>query len=101
MAFLLIPLILIGLVLYVSWPLLREESDPIEEETSELDLARQEKEQAVADLKDVEMDYRMGKLSEEDYARLKEEFEARALVTLEKVESLRQREPSRSRRKKA
>jgi hypothetical protein len=97
MQMLLPPVILIALVLFVAWPLLKDrpETESLEE-ASELDLALEEKESAIANLKDIEMDYRMGKLSEDDYTRLKAEWETTAVGALQKVESLsKQKRPSR------
>lgn len=88
MEFLLSPILLIVLVLFVAWPLL---SDRLETETAnrdELALALEEKEGLIAALKDIEMDFRMGKLSEEDYQTLKDDFEARAVKSLERLENL-------------
>jgi hypothetical protein len=98
MAFLLTPLVLIGLVLYVAWPLLKDKPESAPSEESELEKALDQKEQALSDLKDIEMDFRMGKLSAEDYQRLRQEFEARAIQALERVDSLEKRaKPARRR----
>jgi len=61
------------------------------EEMTELDLALEVKESALANLKDIEMDFRMGKLSQEDYERLKEDWEARAVEAMQNVEALEQK----------
>ncbi len=89
MDMLLPPVIFISLVLFVAWPLLKDEPEQeAPEESSELGLALEEKESAISNLKDIEMDFRMGKLSEDDYMRLKDEWEAAAVKALQKVESL-------------
>ena len=89
MEFLLSPIILIVLVLFVAWPLL---TNKVEAETvvprGEFEVAFEEKESLIASLKDIEMDYRMGKLSEEDYQDLKGEFESRAVKSLQRLETL-------------
>ncbi len=98
MAFLLTPLVLIGLVLYVAWPLLKEDTESAASGDSELEQALEQKEQALADLKDIEMDFRMGKLSEEDYQRLRQEFELRAIRALDRVDALQKKvKPARHR----
>jgi hypothetical protein len=91
MTILLTPVVLIGLVLYVAWPLLKEDSEPVLDEETELEKAVDAKEMALADLKDVEMDFRMGKLSGDDYQKLRQEFEARAVHALERVDGLQQK----------
>lgn len=89
MEMLLPPVVLITLVFFVAWPLLQdkpEQESP--EEASELDSALEKKDTAISNLKDIEMDFRMGKLSDEDYARLKEEWETTAVEALQTVETL-------------
>ena len=89
MEFLIAPLLLIGLVLFVALPVLRESTDSLDiEELTLLDGAIEEKDNAIANLKDIEMDFRMGKLSQEDYDRLRGEWEDRAVNALQKVDSI-------------
>jgi hypothetical protein len=57
----------------------------------------EEKEEAIANLKDIEMDYRMGKLSQGDYENLKLDFEQRAVEVFRRLESVNE---SRKARKK-
>ena len=88
MEFLLSPIILIVLVLFVAWPLLSNKSEVATVRREDLEVALEEKESLIASLKDIEMDYRMGKLSEEDYQDLKAEFESRAVKSLQRLETL-------------
>ncbi|GAB4232324.1 MAG: hypothetical protein Kow00109_04720 [Acidobacteriota bacterium] len=94
------PLLLVGLVLYVAWPFFREETRSWEEDGEAEPLARltAEKEEALENLKDIEMDFRMGKLSEEDYRRLREEWEMKAVAVLEQLDRLKGRGRKSSRR---
>lgn len=85
---LLTPLVLISIVIFIAWPLLKDNKSGSFEKTSLLDSATQEKDSLMTSLKDLEMDFRMGKLSEEDYQTSKPDLEARALKALEHVESL-------------
>lgn len=100
--FLIAPIIMISLVLYVAWPIMQEEieTETEEQERSELEVAIEEKEALVANLKDIEMDYRMSKLSDEDYDRLRSEFESRAVEAIEKVEELEKKSAKSSRKKR-
>ena len=74
------PVLFIGVVLYVAWPLLKENLDPEEElDATELEVVTEAKDLVIANLKDLEMDYRMGKLAPEDYDRLRAGFEQETL----------------------
>ena len=88
MEFLLSPIILITLVLFVAWPLLTNKKEAAAVRRSEVELALEEKEILIGTLKDIEMDYRMGKLSDEDYQHLKDDFESRAVKSLQRLETL-------------
>jgi len=93
MEFLLSPIILITLVLFVAWPLLTNKKEAATVRRSEVELALEEKEIVIATLKDIEMDYRMGKLSDEDYQHLKDDFESRAVKSLQRLETLGKKGP--------
>jgi hypothetical protein len=88
MEFLLSPIILIALVLFVAWPLLTTKKEAATVRRSEFEIALEEKESLIATLKDIEMDYRMGKLSDVDYQHLKDDFESRAVKSLQRLETL-------------
>jgi hypothetical protein len=49
---------------------------------SERDRWERQKRQALAAIKETELDYQMGKLSDEDYGRMRERFEQQALEAL-------------------
>lgn len=101
MEMLIAPSVLIALVMFVAWPLLKEgQPEETVGEPTDLEVAVDEKDAALANLKDVEMDYRMGKLSDEDYQNLKADLELRAVEALEKVDSLGGRKSS-SRKKRS
>ncbi len=89
MALLIAPILFIGAVLYIAYPLLQEEkheSAP-EGELTDQDKALKEKEDIIESLKDIEMDFRMGKLSTQDYQSLKLDFEQRAVEIFQRVQS--------------
>jgi len=90
MGLLIAPILFIGAVLYIAYPLLQEgkkEPAPYDEATDE-EKALQEKEEIIGSLKDIDMDFRMGKLSAEDYQSLKHDFERRAVETFQRIQSL-------------
>lgn len=92
MALLFAPLFFIAVVLYVAWPLFQEGTTSNEDlEPRDLERLEEKKELLVTDLKDVEMDFRMGKLSNEDYERLKGELEHRAIAVLQEIEKAQEK----------
>lgn len=96
MALLFAPLFFIAVVLYVAWPLFQERlAEDGDSESGNLEVLEEKKELLVADLKDVEMDYRMGKLSSEDYERLKGDLEHRAMTVLQEIDKTQKTAPRR------
>ncbi len=84
------PVLFVLVILYVAQPFLM---DVQREERKERRLTRREKATRVKDevfatLKDIEMDYHMGKLSEDDYRNLRAEFEERAIAAFDEVDRL-------------
>ncbi len=90
MALLIAPLLFIGVVLYITYPLLQEEKEESapEDEVTDREKALREKEDIIESLKDIDMDFRMGKLSTQDYQALKRDFEQRAVESFQRVQSL-------------
>jgi len=84
------PILFIGAVLYIAYPLLKEEkNEPApEDETTDREKLLNEKEDVIESLKDIEMDFRMGKLSTLDYQSLKSDFEQRAVNVFQRLQSL-------------
>ena len=94
------PILFIGVVLYVAYPLLWDEAKsepPPEAPRTDRQAILREKEDVVADLKDIEMDYRMGKLTPRDYEDLKSEYEERAVDVFERAEALERKKTRKSR----
>lgn len=94
------PILFIGMVLYVAYPLLwgeaKTEPPPPASPTDRQAILR-EKEDVVANLKDIEMDFRMGKLSSQDYQDLKSEYEERAVEVFEQAEALKRKKTRKTR----
>ena len=91
------PVLFILVILYVAHPFLM---DVQQEQEKERKLTRREKAVRVKNevfttLKDIEMDYHMGKLSEEDYQLLRAEFEERAIAALDDVDRLNRKRASK------
>jgi hypothetical protein len=95
------PILFIGVVLYVAYPLFSEPEEDVREDPRNLDReqALEEKENLVANLKDIEMDYQMGKLSEKDYELLKSDFEGQAVGVFDRLEQLGPKKRSKMKKK--
>ncbi|MFQ5741224.1 MAG: hypothetical protein ACE5JX_19670 [Acidobacteriota bacterium] len=84
-----IPLVLIGAILYTAMPLLQDPRPqdarwpPAEGGWDDL---RGQKAEIIAKLKDLEMDQRMGKLSSRDYQELRAELERQAVTLFRRLE---------------
>ena len=73
--------------LFVAAPLFGAPEPAIAEGTpSERDRWERQKRQALAAIKETELDHQMGKLSDEDYGRMRERFERQALDALAALE---------------
>lgn len=73
--------ILTGVILYLGWPILRSAAARSRERRADVEL-QAGKEEAYAALSDLELDYRMGKISEADYRELRDKYRAEALALL-------------------
>ncbi len=95
------PVLFIGAVLYVAYPLLNDSvgARTQEKKATEQQRVFQQKEEMIEILKDIDMDFRMGKLSQQDYQSLKLDFEQRAVEIFQRLESLEKE--SQSEKKKS
>jgi len=90
MGLLIAPILFIGAVLYIAYPLLKEEKrEPAaEDQRTDQEMVLKEKEDVIETLRDIEMDFRMGKLSTQDYQALKSDFEQQAVEIFQRLQSL-------------
>lgn len=87
-------LIVISVLVFtvIVYPLLKGVQDT-EKKSSVKDQLEQlllQKESSYLDLKELELDYRMGKLSQPDYERLRSKLERASLTLLNQIEQLKQ-----------
>jgi hypothetical protein len=90
MAFLITPIIFVLVIIYVAYPLLL---DAAQEQKKERTLTEEEKvirakDDAMGTLKDIEMDFRMGKLSDSDYQELRVQYESQVVSAFEMLDRL-------------
>jgi hypothetical protein len=93
MTLILAPILFIGLIIYVAYPFLQETAERAVRERRDSDrrTVQKLKDDAITALKDIDMDYRMGKLSDEDYEVLKAQQEERAVDAMKKLEGLKKK----------
>ncbi len=90
-------LIVISVLVFtvIVYPLLKgvqdtEKKSSVKDQLAQLLL---QKESSYLDLKELELDYRMGKLSQQDYERLRSKLERASVVLLKETEQLEQGKP--------
>lgn len=80
-------LIFISAMFFVGYPIFkRQEIKDKRQENKVLDELIHKKETAYIAIKDLEFDYRTGKLSQADYMELKDRYETEALQTLKEID---------------
>ena len=91
------PLLFIAAIVFVAYPFLIDSREAAvrEREMTKEEIALQRKEDLITVLKDIEMDYRMGKLSDQDYRNLKKEHEFKAVEILRSLEKIRRQRANR------
>ena len=97
MELLVAPLLFIAVILFVAYPFLTETKEAATRQlhASEQERLFQQKEDAISALKDIEMDFQMGKLSQLDYENLKARHEQQAVSIFKQIDKLRKVRPSR------
>ena len=82
------PILFIAAIIYVAYPLVSEKIALALADTGDSGQERllNEKDEIISSLKDIEMDYRMGKLSLQDYTQLRVDFERRAADVFKRLD---------------
>lgn len=75
-------------VAYVVWPLVRPEPPPVVVEDDRLSELLGRKDAVLAAIKDLEFDYQVGKLSEEDYERFNQRLRRQAIGLIQQIEEM-------------
>lgn len=75
-------------LVYVVWPLLQPGPAPVVVENDRLTDLVGRKDAVLTAIKELEFDYRMGKLSEEDYQRLDQRLRRQAIGLLQQIEKV-------------
>ncbi len=84
--------ILIGLIVlgFILWPCVgkKEAEEAALPQEKDLHLLLEQKEQTYAAIKELDFDYQMDKLSEEDYQELSREYKQKAVAVLQQIDEL-------------
>ncbi len=75
-------------ILAVAWPLLKKGPTPVLVEDDQLVELLYRKDQVMTSIKDLEFDYRVGKLSEEDYQLYDQRLRRQAVGLLQQIEKV-------------
>jgi len=81
-------LIVAAVLVYIGWPLYRPESAVVTavEEGDDYHKLLYKKDASLMAIKDLEFDYKTGKIDEEDYSELKRSFETNAVEVLKAID---------------
>ncbi len=82
--------VFVAVIIFVAYPFLTDTqvASVKERKATERERVRKKKDDIISNLKDIEMDFQMGKLSRQDYDSLKSEYEQRAVAVFREMESL-------------
>ncbi len=92
MTYIVITIISIGILYYVVYPLRRPKyrfaGIPGDSGDNRISSLQQSKNETLKAIKEIDFEYQMGNLSEEDYESLKADYQDRALQILQKIDQL-------------
>ncbi len=90
MALLVAPLLFVAAILFVASPFLTDtrQASVRERKAVERERLLKKRDDILSNLKDIEMDFQMGKLSPSDYDGLKSEYESRAVSVFQEMEAV-------------
>lgn len=81
-------IIVIGMIAFIAYPLFTAPREETTESPSALDGLVAQRDAAYDAIRDLDFDFQMGKLSQSDYAALREKYKARAALALQQIDAL-------------
>ncbi len=94
-------LLIVATAMFVGYPLLQKSSRRISFSVNhQAEDLQARKEEIYAAIRDIDFDFRMGKLSQEDYAALREQYKTEAINLMKKLDTLQLAAGKGSRRAK-
>ncbi len=88
MEFIVIAILLIVVVGFVAYPLFTAQRGNKIETPNALDTLIAQRDSAYDAIRDLDFDFQMGKLSQSDYAAMREKYKARAALALQQIDAL-------------
>lgn len=80
-------IIVVGVLAFIAYPLFNTPSEERTENPAGLDGLLSQRDAAYDAIRDLDFDFQMGKLSESDYATMRERYKGRAAVALEQIDA--------------
>jgi len=87
MEFILIAIIIVAVIAAVAYPLVFAPRGKMYHDSNALDALTAQRESAYDALRDLDFDYQLGKLSQSDYAALREKYKTRAALILQQIDA--------------
>lgn len=88
MEIILIALLLIGILAFVAYPLFNPSRGKIAGETDALETLIAQRDSTYDAIRDLDFDFQLGKLSQDDYTTLRDKYKARAAQVLQQLDAL-------------
>ncbi len=88
MELILIAVLVVVVIAFIAYPLLKGEDDQATTTPNALDSLIAQRDSAYDAIRDLDFDYQMGKLSQADYEQLRDRYKARAAQALQKIDAV-------------
>lgn len=88
MEIILTALLLIGILAFVAYPLFNTPREKIAGTTNALDTLIAQRDSTYDAIRDLDFDFQLGKLSQDDYTMLRDKYKARAALVLQQIDAL-------------
>lgn len=88
MEIILTALLLIGILAFVAYPLFNTPRGKIAGTTNALDTLIAQRDSTYDAIRDLDFDFQLGKLSQDDYTMLRDKYKARAALVLQQIDAL-------------
>jgi len=83
----LIAILIIAVLAFIAYPLFNTTRAPIAATSNEMDTLVAQRDAAYDAIRDLDLDFQMGKLSQDDYAPLRDKYRARAAQILQQIDA--------------